>query len=308
MLTLHNLLQREHMKTSWHVYNLKRRITCLPPIPLDVFENKIQIEPALLQKKHTTGPVSKIEQDTGSLQQCLFCQLEFECETEDLDSTLEHMFTVHGLFIPNQDMLSYLASFVGYLATVVRVWHECLFCGASRTSTLAIQSHMRDSGHCMLNLEREPELEDFWERASDAENKTMNKLFRPGQQSAQELELRSGKTVCSNWLPQKRTQATKNKNRRLALRAEADSPESPKPFKQQSCRQLARRDEMGIQNINSQQRHALVLAEKRSQQAEAVATKAKQWTYARKANDQKHDQAYGPLSWAKGGAHNLLPR
>jgi pre-60S factor REI1 len=65
---------------------------------------------------------------------------------------------------------------------------------------------------------------------------------------------------------------------------------------------------MGLQNMSSQQRNALVVAVKRSQKEEAMARRAKEWTYARKANDQKHDQNYGALAWAKGGMHNLLPR
>ncbi|GAV52526.1 hypothetical protein ZYGR_0AG05170 [Zygosaccharomyces rouxii] len=36
-------LQRYHMKTEWHRYNLKRRVAELPPISADVFAEKLQI-------------------------------------------------------------------------------------------------------------------------------------------------------------------------------------------------------------------------------------------------------------------------
>lgn len=36
-------LQRYHMKTEWHRYNLKRRIADLPPIDADIFTQKMQI-------------------------------------------------------------------------------------------------------------------------------------------------------------------------------------------------------------------------------------------------------------------------
>ena len=218
------------------------------------------------------------------------------------------MFTAHGLFIPDQTMVSDLACFLGYLATEVRVWHECLYCGTTRKSTLAIQDHMRDSGHCMLNLEREPELWEFWERTSDGEGNALNDVTTPGIEFGKELRLPSEKVVGSRWVPQRRTKATRVRDVCLALRADPEPSTSPEPSKKQSCRQLARRDEMSIQNIDSQQRHALVLAEKRSQKDEAVTIRAREWAYARKANTQKHDQSHGPLSWAKGGAHNLLPR
>lgn len=44
--------QREHMKTDWHRYNLKRRVANLPPIPSDVFAEKmIQQRSAQLEPK-----------------------------------------------------------------------------------------------------------------------------------------------------------------------------------------------------------------------------------------------------------------
>jgi pre-60S factor REI1 len=65
--------------------------------------------------------------------------------------------------IPDPEMVVDLESFVGYLATEARVLHECLYCAAMKDSTVSIQSHMRDKGHCLLNFDREPELLDFWE-------------------------------------------------------------------------------------------------------------------------------------------------
>ena len=321
------------MKNS--VYNIKRRIASLPPISLDIFKGQVQTNPEFVEKKSRNETVEETEtdQETISPCQCLFCQQKFDNDTEDLEHTLEHMFTAHGLFIPDQDMISDLECFLGYLATEVRAWHECLFCGITRKSTLAIQSHMRDSGHCMLNLEREPELLEFWEYASDEEGDAPNDIVRPdselleswecrsdGERSTpsdvgrpaietgNELQLLIGKVVGSRRAPQRRTKPTRVRDVRLALRADPEPSITPEPCKEQRCHQLARRDEMGIQNIGSQQRHALVLAVKRSQKDEAVATRAREWSYAKKANTQKHDQAHGPLSWAKGGMHNLLPR
>lgn len=76
----------------------------------------------------------------------------------------------------------------------------------------------------------------------------------------------------------------------------------------QLARQTGRRDEMGLIGVTSQQQRALIVAVKRSQNEEAVNKRAAEWSYAKKANKQKHDQNHGPLAWAKGGMHNLLPR
>jgi pre-60S factor REI1 len=215
----------------------------------------------------------------------------------------DHMLTQHGLYIPDRSSVSDLESFLGYLATEVRVWHECLYCGTIRNSTSAIQSHMRDTRHCTLNLEREPELAGFWEPESRQNQKSPEGGTSPGMEVRNRFPLRSGHLIRSRCDPSKKKSA---RNTQLALRA-AQSPQL-RSSRIQSCRQLAPREEMGMQNISSQQRHALMSSMKRSQKEEATETRAREWSYARKGNSQKHDQAYGPLSWAKGGAHNLLPR
>lgn len=265
-------------------------------------------EPELVKQKTHVKPANKLDESESSPHQCLFCHLKFENDSGDLDITLEHMSTVHGLFIPEKTLLSDLGSFLGYLATSIRVWHECLYCGATRTSTSAVQSHMRDSGHCMLNLVREPELMEFWECKDNAEgNITQNKITLRGTGSREVLQLRSGKTTASKRFRLSKFPSKQTRHTRLALRAQLEPLVPSRPLGIHGCHQVDRRD-MGIQNVNQQIRNSLFVAAKRSQKAEAVATRAREWTQARKANDQKHDQAYGPLSWAKGGAHNLLPR
>ena len=160
----------------------------------------------------------------------------------------------------------------------------------------------------MLKFEKETELIEFWERESGVERDGLDGTVSLGKRLRQELQPLSGKTPRSKGYHRSKSQAMRASHVRLSLQAVLEPSQPQNPPRYQSCRQLARRDEMGIRNISPQQRRALVLVEKRSQKEEAIATRAKEWTYARKANDQKHDQAYGPLSWAKGGAHNLLPR
>lgn len=307
------------MKSSWHVYNLKRKIASLPSISLDIFKDQIEkAKPESPKRKgeekaeETPAIEESDEEDVGSPRQCLFCPQKFDDDSNEFESTLEHMYTVHGLFIPDPSMISDLESFLGYLATGVRVWHECLYCGTTRNSTQAIQSHMRDSSHCMLNMEREPELLEFWEPRSDGEDDIPSNVAKASAGSGKELQLLSGKKVGSRADPRRRM---RTRDTSLILRNDIEpslsaSSASPGPSEKQSFghRQLARREEMSLRNIDPQQRHALVLAEKRSQVQESVASRARDWSYARKANKQKHDQAHGPLAWAKGGMHNLLPR
>ena len=320
-------MQRSHMKSPWQyvswsiciaaylrtssVYNLKRRIACLPPISFTVFENKIQMQVEAPQAAPQYPPNAVIDEESVSPNQCLFCYALFDnSDTDEVGEVVGHMFAVHGLFIPDQDHLSDSASFLGYLATQIRVWHECLYCGITRTSTSAVQSHMRDSGHCMLNFEKEPELREFWEGQSSQRNGFANigTRFESRLREGSQLQLVSRKTVTSKSSRRSRGQAIRATSAQLASPDDTKSPQPSEPPKLGTCRQLGRRDEMGLQNVSSRQRNALVVAVKRSQKEEAMARRAREWTYARKANDQMHDQNYGALAWAKGGLHNLLPR
>jgi pre-60S factor REI1 len=229
---------------------------------------------------------------------------------------LEHMRTTHGLFIPDPEMVADMQSFVGYLATEVREWHECLYCGATKPSTLSIQSHMRDKGHCLLNLDREPELLDFWERPLGVDGDVAAALEEEGpiNLSATEIRFASGRVIGSRHA----ATATKKASRKRGLMASTmralppgseDAESSPPAVEPQlePGRQLARREEMGMLGVSVQQRQALVLAEKKAQRSEAVARRAREWAYGKRANSQKFDQIDNQMKWGKQN-HKLLPR
>jgi pre-60S factor REI1 len=224
--------------------------------------------------------------------------------------------------IPDPEMVVDMQSFVGYLATEVREWHECLYCGATKPSTLSIQSHMRDKGHCLLNLDREPELLDFWEspRWVDEDSAAALEQERPTNLSATEIRFASGRVIGSRHA----APATKKASRKRGLAASTmralppgseDAESSPLAVGPQLAsgpqlapgRQLARREEMSILGVSVQQRQALVLAEKKAQRSEAVARRAREWVYAKGANSQKFDQEDNQMKWGKQN-HKLLPR
>lgn len=282
-------------------YNLRRRIASLPPISLHIFETRIEPETKYADDEPFKELSEHIEHDVASPYRCLFCHLSFEQDSQGLEDNLEHMFSTHGTFMPDAAMVSDVETLLGYLSTVVCEWHECLYCGTIRNCTSAIQSHMRDKGHCKLDLDREPELLEFWETTEGVHTVT-----RKASSSA--VVLSSGNTAVLKLSQQKRAKAARSGGDTVALRTDIASRNLRAAPREQVHRQLARRDEMGIQNIGPHQRQALVVALKRSQKEEAVASRASEWAYAHRANKQKHDQAHGPLSWAKGGMHNLLPR
>ncbi|KAJ4289884.1 hypothetical protein N0V90_011217 [Kalmusia sp. IMI 367209] len=306
-------------------------MACLPPTPLHEFD--IQAEKKVSTKK--TSPTRKNirastvsndedsnenneeeEEESSSPFHCLFCPETFTLDDVGLISNLLHMRTTHYFSIPHSETVLDMQSFVGYLATEIRTWHECLYCGATKDSTVSIQSHMRDKGHCVLNLDREPELRDFWETLEwlDGNDDTAQVNERAIHLSETEMRFASGKVIASRHTtpssrrpPRNRSPAASTK---LALPADSENAETLPPRlapQASSNRRLARHEEMALAGISVQQRQTLVLAEKKAQRSEAVARRAREWVYARGANVQEFDQLDTKGKWGKQN-HKLLPR
>lgn len=62
-------LQRLHMKTDWHRYNLKRRVASLPPISSEVFAEKILQQQAQEEQEDAAGAGRKGRGNGGQRQQ-----------------------------------------------------------------------------------------------------------------------------------------------------------------------------------------------------------------------------------------------
>lgn len=286
---------------------------------MQIEKKKINIDQASARSRSRSSDeeVSDNESEQrASPFQCLFCNQGFANDDIGFETNLEHMRTAHGMSIPNPEMVVDMQSFVGYLATEVRLWHECLYCGATKQSTLSIQSHMRDKGHCLLNLDREPELLDFWDSPQlvDGDGTTALEQETPTNLSETEIRFASGKVIGSRHT----APAAKKASRKQGVTAstmtalppgsqDADLSLLPVGPQLASSRQLSRSDEISLLGVPLQQLRALVLAEKKAQRSEAVARRAREWVYAKGANSQKYDQLDNQRKWGKQN-HKLLPR
>lgn len=262
-------------------------------------DRHIQIKDPL----HCGSSDEEISDDEGSHSsspfKCLFCDQGFEVDDIGLATNLEHMRSIHTMSIPNPEMLVDIQSFVEYLATVVRTLHECIYCGATKSSTLGIQSHMRDKGHCLLNFDREPELFDFWDSSRTEQE-------RPTAVSTAEVRFASGKVISSRHA----TLAVKSSSRypSPSISTMIALPTHPRCRETlSSSKQLSRRDQVSMVGVSMQQRQALVLAEKKAQRSEAAAGHAREWMHAKGANSQKFDQVDNQMKWGKQN-HKLQPR
>ena len=80
---------------------------------------------------------------------CLFCNHE----SEDMDSSLEHMRTEHSFILPEEQYVSDKEGYVTYLGEKVGLGCLCLYCAGDKNgfkSLQATQSHMKDKQHCRI--------------------------------------------------------------------------------------------------------------------------------------------------------------
>ncbi|KAF2672786.1 hypothetical protein BT63DRAFT_136494 [Microthyrium microscopicum] len=324
--------QRAHMRQSWHVYNLKRRMASLPPMsaeryaeqmPSSTAEPKKPSAPAEPSMEDLADDVEGLDIDEptpteeADINQCLFCK-----ETlPTLDINLQHMSSEHGLYIPELDHLASVETFVEYIWGVINQYHECIYCGLAKRSANGVKQHMLEKGHCMINLEREPELLEFWdfsdaEADSDEDSESISKA-RPEYMSGDvnsasyrkmpddTLLLASGKIVGSQHEGPKGTtkkRPAKDVARKAITRElDADAPKDEEHPNESTAaqpsrdRRVAVRGAMGLIGVSDQQKRSLMLTEKKMQKKELITRAAASWATERVANKQKFYRASGPM-------------
>jgi len=89
------------------------------------------------------------------LNRCLFCN--YDSPTFKLN--IHHMTKHHGMFIPEQKYLVDEQGLIRWLYAKIHTEpYECLYCNKSKASPEAIQTHMKDVGHCMIAFEAEEDM------------------------------------------------------------------------------------------------------------------------------------------------------
>ena len=96
------------------------------------------------------------------LQQCLFCR--YQSPTVPLNA--HHMERFHGMVIPEKDFLVDLEGLIKHLCSKIYNDLQCLSCGKTKSNAFAVQTHMRDVGHCTIPFTTEVEqleIGDFYD-------------------------------------------------------------------------------------------------------------------------------------------------
>jgi pre-60S factor REI1 len=299
---------------SSSIYNLRRRVAEMPALSEAQYNAKAEGQENSHRQKNSDKPRNKrisydsnaeVESDSIPEElpeaeheiskkvpptQCLFCNLD----SPTLDTNIDHMSSVHGLFIPSPDQLSDMESFLEYLAIIIFENHECLYCGLEKGTVDGVQTHMRDKGHCMINMNAESELLDFWEfpdsgdeGQTEDEDRTKSAAIKL---SETEMRLPSGVVINSRsdttqlrakpGLAQSRTKSSQYRVKRDEMRAIAagENQETADETQSRASRsndhRVAVRGEMGLAGISENQRRALQITEKKMKSREAVAKAA----------------------------------
>lgn len=114
------------------------------------------VQPSSLEiREQSSSNVNEATKSSDlSLKRCMFCNYE----SPSLKLSIMHMSKFHGMFIPEQPYLTNLEGLIRYLYGKIMINNECLHCHKIKISMSAVQTHMRDKGHCMIAFDSEEEM------------------------------------------------------------------------------------------------------------------------------------------------------
>nr|POE51728.1 zinc finger protein 622 [Quercus suber] len=308
--------RRNHMREAWHVYNLKRRMVGMSAIS----QNAYAVVAAELEKAKFTQEAEdhpgngsrdmkeerydqmqvddddeqEEDDDVVASRSCLFCSARHLSSSQNM----HHMSQSHGFQIPNQDDLQTdLDTFLAYLNRVVRVFHCCLFCDTPKSSTEAIQAHMHDRGHCMLDMGDTSDFLEFWtQRTPHPDDVSLKNLTL----SDTDVRLPSGAIVASRASDRRHIPSSSKRRDHTdiydtatpSIEAGDDGVQSSSLRSQEhashsTSHALSRRDQGGLIGLTHVQCAALVRAQKKAVSRDLRNKNAALWVRERGGNQVK---------------------
>ncbi|EXA34671.1 hypothetical protein FOVG_14093 [Fusarium oxysporum f. sp. pisi HDV247] len=190
---------------------------------------------------------------------------------ESFDKSLIHMETAHGLRIPFRDHLIVdLETVIWYLYFLVATYRECIYCGTRRRTVEGIQQHMRDKGHCRVELT--DEMQEFYD---------LEGLKAHGRENAvsvdnESLRLSSGKILSHRDAPTTKPRRTspqdETQENRVPLPSHAASDALTARDKKDAAlaSQLARlsvKDQQSLMHLTSSEQRSFLLQRKKEMDA-----------------------------------------
>ncbi len=272
--------------------------------PLSTLSLITQEEDQSANKKESFSPL-----------QCLFCNVE----SASMDSNLTHMSHAHSFFIPDAEYLIDMESLLSYLFAVVSLFHECLFCGSSKTTKFGVQDHMRGKGHCKVDFEDDEhdfkQFYDFSGGEDDEGNQPKTEVTPVPNED--EFRLPSGKVLCHRSRARLSRQdlsghpsSSSSSRQQLPTEAEAEAEaenESETILMESTYRRLAMRagTSTSLIGVPELQHRALISIEKRMEKMETREKNEYQHVLEKGGNKQKRYKVAG-LGKKQGGLEKRL--
>jgi len=86
--------------------------------------------------------------------QCLFCSTSCASQEE----SIQHMSDEHGFFIPFAKRVISVEAMLQCAGQIIGEFHQCVWCWKIFKSVGGVQTHMRHTGHCKLQVECAPNI------------------------------------------------------------------------------------------------------------------------------------------------------
>ena len=148
------------------------------------------------------------------------------------------MLDAHGLFISDKDLQVEMEILLSYCHLVIFGYFECLCCGTQRNGVNAVQQHMKDKGHCKIDVVEGSEFRDFFDPElghEDTEDDAVTSAQQStpvfGQPDDTTLRLSSGKLLTHRSVGKPRPQRPKHPDKDIpgSQSGAIDPPLSPSP-------------------------------------------------------------------------------
>ncbi|KAJ2998188.1 hypothetical protein NUW58_g395 [Xylaria curta] len=133
-----------------------------PSHPVPLADAQHEQEHAASEKASEAASGTETPTAGTALSRCFFCN--YDSPTTPLN--VLHMERIHGMFIPEKQYLVDLDGLLTALQQRIQEYYECLYCGKFKNTVAAVQTHMRDKGHCMIPFTTEEEqlaIGDFYD-------------------------------------------------------------------------------------------------------------------------------------------------
>ncbi|CAI4047320.1 hypothetical protein N7582_004050 [Saccharomyces uvarum] len=102
-------------------------------------------------------PIDNKEAEKISITECIYCGKN----SKDVERNVKHMFSEHGLFIPERSYLIDLNGLLEFLIKMIVIDHNCLCCNFHGSGLESIRAHMDSKRHCRLPYETKEERQLF---------------------------------------------------------------------------------------------------------------------------------------------------